>query len=84
MTRNGCSGTTTTCDGLDIRPVKLGLRPAVFPMCSGCRATASSMGVRIVERRVASIPVEVERRRFVPTWRRRLVGRDETGRLVPA
>jgi hypothetical protein len=36
----------------------------------------------IVDRRVASVPVTVDRRRFVPAWLRNLSARDETGRLL--
>jgi hypothetical protein len=81
MSLNGCAGNTTMCDGLDLAPVKLGLRPQLIVMCSGCRRAAAAMGAHIVERRVAAVPVAIDRRRFVAPWRRSLVARDLTGAL---
>ena len=80
MTR--CAAVTTTCDGLDPLPVKLGLRPDVLVLCAGCRRTAGAMGLRVVERRVAAVRVAIERRRFVPPWLANLRGRDETAAVL--
>lgn len=82
MTDTRCQGNTTTCDGLELAPVKLGLRNDVFVLCAGCRRTASAMGAQIVERRVAQVPVAVERRAWVPRWRRGDLARDLTGSVL--
>lgn len=78
-----CQGNTSACDGSDLAPVRLGLRRDVFVLCSGCRRTAAAMGVRIVERRIESVPVAVERRgRTRPAWLDRLTARaDDSWRL---
>lgn len=79
-----CSGNTSACSGDDLRPVTIGLRRDVLAMCAGCRSTASAMGLRVVERRVASVPVARERRAFIAPWLRRLTARDETGAVMAA
>ncbi len=76
-----CRGNCSTCDGRDLAPVRIGLRREVLIFCSGCRATASAMGLRIVERRVASVPVARDRRAFLAPWRRHNLARDLTGAL---
>lgn len=82
-TASHCAFLTSTCDSLDLAPVRLGLRRNVIVMCAGCRRTAAAMGVRIVERRVAQVPVAVERRRSLrPAWLRGDLSRDLTGLVV--
>lgn len=79
---NGCEGQTTSCDGVDLLPVKLGLSRHVKVFCRGCRSGAADMGLQVVERRVASRPVAHDKRRFVPAWRRSgRIARDLTGAL---
>ena len=81
---NHCKGNTSACDGRDLAAVKLPLRPIIVVMCAACREIAVGMGLHltVVERRVADVPVEQERRGFRPRWLRNLRGRDETGRMV--
>ena len=77
-----CVGATTVCTGLDLRPIRRGLRREVVLWCSGCRTKADAMGVTVVERRVAEVPVARDRRAFVAPWRRNLIARDETGAVL--
>lgn len=77
-----CSGNTSACDGLDLAPVRIGLRRDVLVFCGACRATAEGMGLRVVERRAVSVPVAQERRAFVPAWRRRGLAVDLTGAVL--
>lgn len=83
MTASRCASLTSTCDGLELAPVRLGLRREVYVLCQGCRRTAAAMGVRIIERRVADTHVSNDRRRSRPPWLARLTARtDESWRLL--
>lgn len=75
-----CVGATDSCTGLDLLPVRFGLRRDVSIVCSGCRGTALYMSAATIERRVSAVPVKAERRRFVPAWLERLTARDLTDR----
>jgi hypothetical protein len=79
---NGCQGNTSACTGRDLVLVKMAFRPNLLVMCAACRSTATGMGARIVERRHERVPVSMERRQFIPEWRRNLTARDETGRVA--
>jgi hypothetical protein len=70
-----CTGATAACDGIDVRPVRLGISHREHPMCAGCRETLAAMGaiVRIVERREAPRG---------PRWLQRLTASDRTGELI--
>ena len=77
---NPCKGNTSACDGRDLAAVKLPLRPIIVVMCARCREIAVGMGLHltVVERRVADVPVEQERRGFRPRWLSRLTAKDLT------
>lgn len=76
---NACFFNTPAHNGNDILPVRLGMRRDVRLACFGCRTHISESGfLRIVERRVATVEVAQDRRRFVPTWMRNLVAVDRT------
>lgn len=73
-----CAAPSIRHDGLDLRPVRIGLRPELLILCSGCRLAAATDGlVRIVERRSVDLPVTHDRRRFVPAWLRGLTARED-------
>jgi hypothetical protein len=80
---NTCS--QALCRNTDLACYKLGLRHDFRLLCGSCYASLSAIGMPLipVERREASLPVLVERRKaFRPAWLDRLQGRDETGRLA--
>lgn len=86
MTAPQCVGSVAAdCDNFDVLPVRRGLRPDVQIYCAKCRAAMTRAGAqfRVVERRVAAVPVAEDRRRtFIAPWRRHLAARDETGRML--
>ena len=74
-------------NGRDLQPIRLGLKPVRpdLPLaCEGCRRSMTEKGclVRVVERRVASVPVTTERRRFRPVWLGNLRAKDTTERVA--
>jgi hypothetical protein len=80
---NTCS--QALCRNTDLAVYKLGLRHQFTLLCGSCHASLSAIGMPLipVERREASLPVLVERRKaFRPAWLDRLQGRDETGRMA--
>lgn len=78
---NGCKGNTSDCTGRDIQPVRIGLSHEERLFCRDCRVTAARMGLflRVVERRLADVPVAHERRGVPrPAWLARLTAREDT------
>lgn len=67
-----CTNVSTGHDGRDVRLVKLYMRPAVRPMCAGCRAVLTRMGMDFTI-------VDEDRR---PEWIRRDNARDFTSRIA--
>lgn len=81
---NDCRFNTAGHDGLNVMPIRLGIRRDIQLACEGCRRVIAVSGmVRVVDRRQVDVTPAVERRRsFRPAWLSRLVSRDETGRIV--
>jgi hypothetical protein len=79
----GCSGKAAACRGGPVRPFTdpIDRRRAVTLMCVECATSLNASGTGFVEtdRRVTDIPVAVDRRPFMPAWRRNLLAKDMTG-----
>jgi hypothetical protein len=70
MTTAQCTGHTSRCSDTNLRPVRVGTNEA--RLCPECIAVWRAMGANVEE-----LPVP-----FVPEWRRRLTGRDNTGEVL--
>jgi hypothetical protein len=81
---NRCQGHQTVCTGADLRPIQFNAsRPMVLLVCRECRETSLFRSAATVERRVASVPVEADRRAgWKPLWLRNLAAKDMTGRVL--
>lgn len=65
---------------LDILPIRLSIRKDVQLACAGCRAyMAERCYLRVVDRRLADLPVAEDRRLRRPAWLANLTNVDRTG-----
>jgi hypothetical protein len=73
-----CRFNTPAHDGNEILPVRLGLRVEPQLCCAGCRThIGANAYLRVVERRVEQVDLEgaPDRRRFIPRWVSRSMGK---------